>query len=74
MWFWNGHMGWGGMLAMWLAFIVIVALAGWIGVSVTRHRGTPPGEESAEQILKRRYAKGEIDRATYERMLEDLRK
>lgn len=29
---------------------------------------------SAEEQLKRRYAKGEIDAPTYERMLEDLRR
>jgi hypothetical protein len=31
-------------------------------------------EESAEQILKRRYARGEIDREDYERRLNDIRR
>jgi len=31
-------------------------------------------EESAEQILKRRYARGEIDREDYERRLDDIRR
>jgi uncharacterized membrane protein len=30
--------------------------------------------QSPEQILKRRYAKGELDQQTYERMLGELRK
>ncbi len=29
--------------------------------------------ESPEQVLKRRYAKGEIDHATYQRMLTELK-
>ena len=32
------------------------------------------GDETAEQILKRRYAKGEIEREEYQRRLEDLRR
>ena len=41
-----------------------------------RHQPTPatPGSESPELILKRRYAKGEIDHDAYERMLADLKK
>jgi uncharacterized membrane protein len=30
------------------------------------------GGESPEEIVKRRYAEGEIDRETYERMVGDL--
>ena len=32
----------------------------------------PDGDDAAEGIIKRRYARGEIDRETYERMLDDL--
>jgi putative membrane protein len=69
---WDGgaHMGW---MAIWWVFgigliaVLFAALA----------RGTlwqGPGSESPELILKRRYAKGEIDRDAYERMLSDLKK
>lgn len=38
-------------------------------------RGGPKNgsSESPEQILERPYAKGEIDRATYQRMLTELK-
>ena len=32
------------------------------------------GDDTPEQILKRRYAKGEIERDEYQRRLEDLRR
>ncbi|MFO7950780.1 MAG: SHOCT domain-containing protein [Candidatus Fermentibacteraceae bacterium] len=41
-------------------------------------RGGPgshsPGGDSAREIARRRYARGEIDRQEYERILEDLAK
>ena len=36
------------------------------------YRGTPPTQPSASDILDRRYARGEIDAATYEQMRERL--
>ena len=35
---------------------------------------TRPLDETPEQILKRRYARGEIEREEYQRRLEDLRR
>lgn len=60
-----GFMGFG-----WLP--VLVALAAVVCVVTAAGRGR--GESAAEQRLKERYAAGEVDRATYERMLADLRK
>jgi putative membrane protein len=34
--------------------------------------GTPPDDPSALEILRRRYARGEIDAVTYQQMLERL--
>jgi uncharacterized membrane protein len=45
--------------------------------AIARAAGTPGsgrGEDSPETILKRRYARGEIDRDEYEHRLNDLRK
>ena len=44
----------------------------WAAFASTRGRMNG-GRESAEEILRRRYAKGEIDRETYQRMLADLK-
>ncbi len=73
--FWDGgwHMGGLGMIFLWVAVIGVVVLAVWLLAS--RGRGAVPGsEESPETILKRRYARGEIDRDEYMRRLDDLRK
>jgi len=68
-WTAGAHMG---LMAVWWIIILaaIVALA-WF-VLGGRRRG--PGAPDAEQQLTRRYAAGEIDRGTYQRMLEDLRR
>lgn len=69
---WDGwHMG--GMWLWWLLVIATVAAAIWF-VTRTSRPGGSTSEESPEQILKRRYAKGEIDKDTYQEMLADLRK
>jgi putative membrane protein len=36
--------------------------------------GVPTGRDDAEEILRRRYAQGEIDEAEYTRRLDDLRR
>lgn len=63
-------MGW--MMLWWIVPLVLaLALIRYLAVRSPQER--PPGE-SAEEILKRRYAKGEIDHEEYERKLADLRK
>jgi len=69
-WGWGLGMGVGGlaMLAFWGALIVgVVLLARGLG-------GVGPGRgrHSPTEILKRRYAKGEIRREEYEQMRKDL--
>jgi len=51
---------------------VTAASLGW-GIALAGH-GRAMRDSSAEQRLKERYAGGEIDRETYERMLVDIRK
>lgn len=63
-------MGW-----MWIFWILVIVLI----VYVARHPSTWTGPRnesnlSAEEILKRRYARGEIGQEKYDRKLEDLRK
>jgi len=84
-WYW-GHMGpgtegWGYgagwiwsiiMLAFWIAVIVgLVFLIRWLVIS-TGVGGRARPEESALEILKRRYARGEIDKQEYEEKKKDL--
>lgn len=66
-----GGMGWGGMIGMVLFWIVLIAAIVW---AVSRllpgrqvHSGpAQPGQEKPEDILDRRYARGEIDLETYQ--------
>jgi len=74
----NGFGNWGGwgmafggiMMVFW--FVVLVALI----VFIVRWAGGNPNEVSrrdAAQILKQRYARGEIDTLEYEERLQFLR-
>ena len=72
MWPYMGAMGW--WMALWwvLGLAVLVLLVRL----VARNGGGSSGrtDDSPEQILKRRYARGEIEREEYQRRLEDLRR
>ena len=73
-----GYMnGFGGGWIMGLIWIVLIAIAVVVVFRLARPGGgrdvRPPGE-SPETILKQRYARGEISREEYERLLEDLRR
>lgn len=70
--FWNGdgHMGW--MAIWWILGAALIAAVVW--ALVKSARGPGGAIDSPEAILKRRYASGEIDQQTYERMLGELRK
>lgn len=71
MWPYMGAMGW--WMVLWWAFgIAVLVLLVW---TITRAAGGfAGGGETPEQILKRRYARGEIEREEYQRRLEDLRR
>lgn len=47
---------------------LIVAMLAWLLVSSTMQVERP----TAREIAKRRYARGEIDRTTFERIMDDL--
>ena len=72
---WYG-MGWGGMWFGWVVLAVILIMVGWFisriatGSSIFRER--PLENEKPLDILKKRYARGEIDKRRFEAMKKDL--
>lgn len=72
----NGQAGWmvGGMWFFPILFWVLV-IAGAVFIArwmMERHTRESPSEDSPMNILKRRYAQGEINQETFERMQQDL--
>ena len=69
-------MGWFGgilMIAFWIAVIVgIVFLIRWLVLSVRPGSHGTAGGESALEILKKRYARGEINKEEFEEKKRDL--
>lgn len=65
---WFGHgFGWLFMVLVWVLVIAgVVALIKWLGSSPTRRGETPL------EIIKARYARGEISKKEYERMRREL--
>lgn len=72
----RSELGWIGMLV----FVVLVLLGGialvrWLaatGDSRPRELGEA-GTRTAEELLRERYARGEVDAAEFQRRLDDLR-
>lgn len=70
----NGWMG-GGMWFGWVFWIVIIAIIIWLVVNQSnknKQNYQPPHQESAMDILKMRYAKGEISKEEFERMKKEI--
>ncbi len=70
--------GWWMFSSMWffsilfllLVIVGVMFIARWL---LDRNDKESPAKESPLDILKRRYAQGEIDRDTFERMKRDIR-
>ncbi len=69
-------MGWFGgilMIVFWILIIVgLVFLIKWLIQSTGRDKTTGNGENRALEILKERYARGEIDKEEFETKKKDL--
>ena len=73
------NVGWGWiglgvihMLLFWILIVlVIVALVRWLG-GASEDRLPPPRSSSALDILKERYARGEIEREEFQAKKRDL--
>jgi putative membrane protein len=66
-----GAFGWLGMLTMLLFWIGVIALVVWALSTLVGARQTPVEPDAAE-ILKRRYARGEISREEFVQAREAL--
>ncbi len=77
----HGMMGWGYgmdwiwniiMIVFWISIIVgIIFLIRWVVLSTNKSHETKWGE-SAIEILKKRYARGEINKEEYEKIRKDI--
>lgn len=70
-------MGLGGGLLMVVFWIVLIVGAVWLARGLFPSGQQPPAsssrsEASADEILKQRYARGEITKEQYEQMRRDL--
>jgi putative membrane protein len=71
-----GHdwgMGW-GMGFGWLIGVAIIVLVVWFIIKIVNQGNAPqkPSEKSALDILKDRYARGEIDKKEFDEKKKDL--
>jgi len=80
MWGPAGSGGWGWMGFMMLFWAIILLLLVWFAAQLLRVQGSNDsrgsrrgGAGDAAEILRERYARGEIDRDTFLRMLDDIR-
>lgn len=69
-WFWSPGLWFLGPLMMLVFVGAVVALA--VGVMRRSCRGRGPRQDSAMEILRARYAKGEMTRDEFEAMRRDL--
>ncbi len=78
----DGMMGWGGwglwapmgfvMLLFWgLVIVVLILAVRWLW-AYGGPRVSTPGTDGPVEILKRRYARGEISKEEFDRMKQDL--
>lgn len=68
-WMDGWHVAW-----MWIFWIVVLGIGLAIVIALVRAGGAGPARtESAEEVLRQRFARGEIDREELEERLEALR-
>jgi putative membrane protein len=72
-WSHMGSMGsMAGMGLIWIFLLVLIVGAIWWGTQAGR-RNPPNRSESAEEILRKRYARGEIDKNEFDERMRSLR-
>ncbi len=74
MWGWGAGDGWYMMGIGALVWVALIVLGVWLVSRFVGRSATPGRSESAEELLRRRLAAGEIDADEYARRLEILRR
>jgi len=73
---WDHMMGYGGYggIFMWILLIIIVAVIFYFVINRGKKTGYLTGmeKESPSEILKKRYAKGEISKEEFEKLKKDI--
>jgi putative membrane protein len=69
---WNGW-AWFVMVLSMLAFWALVGAAIWFAVRSFSNTSSEPASPTAEEVLRRRYAAGELDDEEFARRLDTLR-
>jgi putative membrane protein len=74
MWMHDGGTGWWIFGAVWMTafWITAIALIVWAVTRATDGRGSSGSDESPIDIVRRRYARGEITREEFEQLRQDL--
>lgn len=73
MWGFGMGLGWVFMILFWVAvIIVIIALVKWFFFSGFGGSSNQDRKETALEVLKKRYARGEIDKDEFEKKKRDL--
>ena len=68
MWFWHDDAGWAGWSLMLFSMLVFWGMVGWGIWAVLRvGAGTDRAARSPEQVLRHRFAAGELDADAYDR-------
>lgn len=70
LWLWKRHDALCGGIFMWIIFLVVIVILVYFILHVTKSR--PPGKENPMDVLKRRYARGEITKEEFVRIKKDL--
>jgi putative membrane protein len=75
-WHWGMHPMWGvwglGMMVMMLGFWILLITGIVLGIRWLVTQGRAPRQDSALDILRERYARGEINREEFEARKQDL--
>jgi putative membrane protein len=74
-WGWHDGMMFGGGF-MWIVWLLLIGGVAWLVAMLAAPRGRTGSSTraTAADIVKERYARGEIDRTEYEQKLQDLRR